>query len=85
MERGDGFIQTGLSVGISKRLASVWEKYRSGLYLEGYMEPEVKRCLIWMWSMKILWKKVKLLFSIYFFYINFLVCSLLQVMSPACT
>ena len=27
MERGDGFIQSGLSIGISKRLGPVWEGY----------------------------------------------------------
>lgn len=43
MERGDGFLQTGLSIGISKRLASVWEKYRNGVYTEGNMEQEVEK------------------------------------------
>lgn len=27
--KGDKFIQIGLSIGISKQLKSVWEKYRS--------------------------------------------------------
>ena len=43
MERGDSFIQRGLSIGIGNRLGSVWEKFRSGLYFEDNMEEEVAK------------------------------------------
>lgn len=42
MEKDERFLQTGLSMGISKRLASVWQKYKDGLDLDGNMDKEVE-------------------------------------------
>lgn len=43
MEKDENFLQTGLSMGISKRLASVWQKYKDGLCLDGNMDKKVEQ------------------------------------------
>ncbi|RPB22401.1 hypothetical protein L211DRAFT_839765, partial [Terfezia boudieri ATCC MYA-4762] len=43
MEKGEGFEQVGLSIGISKRLGTIWKKYQSGLYENDDMVDEVRR------------------------------------------
>ncbi|RPB23971.1 hypothetical protein L211DRAFT_849137 [Terfezia boudieri ATCC MYA-4762] len=43
MVKGEGFEQVGLSIGISKWLGTIWEKYQSGLYENDDMVYEVRR------------------------------------------
>ncbi|KAF8446952.1 hypothetical protein BGX38DRAFT_1192310 [Terfezia claveryi] len=43
MEKGYEFEQVGLSIGISKRLGTIWEKYQSGLHENGNMVDKVCR------------------------------------------
>ena len=43
MMKGNGFQQLGISIGIGKRLGTIWKKYCNGKHVEENMVEEVAK------------------------------------------